>query len=51
MKPIDKSQRRIPREIVVYPDLETAVQAHLDFVEKQLKGIDLSNVIQPDRKR
>jgi hypothetical protein len=49
-KPIDKSKRRIPREMNIYPSLEAAVQAHLEFAEKSLEGIDLSKVISVAKK-
>ncbi|WP_192579173.1 hypothetical protein [Dyadobacter aurulentus] len=49
MNTIDKSKRRIPREVIIYPSLDAAVEAKLKIAREQLKGRDLS-FLDKDRK-
>ena len=49
MNVIDKSKRRIPREVITYPSLEAAVEAKLKLVREQLKNVNFSS-LDRDRK-
>jgi hypothetical protein len=42
MNTIDKSKRRIPREVITYPTIEAFVEAKMKIVREQLKDVDLS---------
>ncbi|WP_157488324.1 hypothetical protein [Dyadobacter crusticola] len=42
MKTIDKSKRRIPREVITYPTIEAFVEAKMKIVREQLKEVDFS---------
>ncbi|WP_157474937.1 hypothetical protein [Dyadobacter sp. Leaf189] len=49
MNTIDKSKRRIPREVITYPTLEAFVEAKLKIVREQLKNVDFS-LLEKDKK-
>jgi hypothetical protein len=44
MEIVDKSKRRIPREVITYPSLQAAVEAKLEIARKRLAGVDLSTL-------